>query len=129
MPERSDIHLLCADISDAVERILLYTSEMTYREFILDVKTQDAIIRNLEILGEAVKNLPPPFTEQYPEIPWRFIAGMRDKLIHHYFGVSLAIVWETAQSDIPRLREWLKTVPLPDDDPDDAYQATSTDLK
>ena len=49
MPERSDIHLLCADISDAVERILLYTSEMTYREFILDVKTQDAIIRNLEI--------------------------------------------------------------------------------
>jgi len=126
MPERSDIHLLCADISSAVERILLYISEMTYREFILDIKTQDAVIRNLEILGEAVKNLPPTFIEQYPEIPWRLIAGMRDKLIHHYFGVSLAIVWETAQSDIPMLREWLKTVSLPDD-LDDAYLTTSTD--
>ncbi len=55
-----------------------------------------------------VKNLPLRFTEQYPEIPWRFIAGMRDKLIHHYFGVSLEIVWETVQSDMPVLREWLK---------------------
>ncbi|MBP7410669.1 MAG: DUF86 domain-containing protein [Methanoculleus sp.] len=108
MPERSKIHLLCGDIAEAIERILSYTSEMTYSEFISDIRTQDAVIRNLEILGEAIKSLPPRFTERHPEIPWRFIAGMRDKLIHHYFGVSLEIVWETARSDIPALREWLK---------------------
>jgi hypothetical protein len=108
MSERSEIRLFCSDIDEAVERILQYTSEMTYGEFIDDTRTQDAVMRNLEILGEAVKNLPLRFTEQYPEIPWRFIAGMRDKLIHHYFGVSLEIVWETVQSDMPVLREWLK---------------------
>ncbi len=125
MPERSDTRLLCADIAEAVERILSYTSEMTYSEFISDIRTQDAVIRNLEILGEAVKNLPPSFTEQYPEVPWRFIAGMRDKLIHHYFGVSLEIVWETAQSDIPVLREWLKAVRFPDE-LDEERPSTST---
>lgn len=108
MSEQSEIRLLCSDIDEAVERILQYTSETTYTEFIDDIRTQDAVIRNLEILGEAVKNLPPGFTERYPEIPWRFIAGMRDKLIHHYLSVSLEIVWETVQSDIPVLREWLK---------------------
>ena len=112
MPERSNTHLLCADIAEAVERILSYTSEMTYDEFTGDIRTQDAVIRNLEILGEAVKNLPPSFTERYPEVPWRFIAGMRDKLIHHYFGVSLEIVWETTQSDIPVLLEWLRDARL-----------------
>jgi len=69
MPERSNTHLLCADIAEAVERILSYTSEMTYDEFTGDIRTQDAVIRNLEILGEAVKNLPPSFTERYPEFP------------------------------------------------------------
>ncbi len=88
---------------------------MTYDDFAADTKTQDAVVRNLEILGEAVKNLPESFTAEYPEVPWRFIAGMRDKLIHHYFGVSLAIVWETVQSDIPALRERLKSVQIPEE--------------
>ena len=114
MPERSDIRLLCGDIAEAVERILRYTSDMTYDEFLADTRTQDAVTRNLEILGEAVKNLPEPFKQQYPEVPWRVIAGMRDTLIHHYFGVSLEIVWETAHSDIPRLKERLKAVHTPD---------------
>jgi uncharacterized protein with HEPN domain len=83
MPERSDIRLLCSDITEAIERILRYTSDMTYDEFLADTKTQDAVTRNLEILGEAVKNLLESFKERYPSVPWRSIAGMRDKLIHH----------------------------------------------
>jgi hypothetical protein len=114
MRERSDIRLLCGDITEAVGRILQYTSDMTYSEFSADTRTQDAVVRNLEILVEAVKNLPEPFKKQYPEVPWRFIAGMRDKLIHHYFGVSLEIAWETARSDIPALQEQLKAVRFPD---------------
>lgn len=86
---------------------------MTYDEFLADIKTQDAVARNLEILGEAVKSLPEAFKAGHPEVPWRFIAGMRDKLIRHYFGVSPEIVWETAQSDIPALQEQLKAARFP----------------
>jgi uncharacterized protein with HEPN domain len=114
MPERSDIRLLCSDITEAIERILRYTSDITYDEFLTDTRTQDAVTRNLEILGEAVKNLPESFKEQYPKVPWRSITGMRDKLIHQYFGVSLPIVRETARSDIPALQERLKAVRITD---------------
>ncbi len=67
MPERSDIRLLCGDITEAVERILRYISNMTYDEFLADTRTQDAVTRNLEILGEAVKNLPEPFKNSIPK--------------------------------------------------------------
>jgi uncharacterized protein with HEPN domain len=80
MHERSDIRLLCSDITEAIERIIRYTDN---DEFLADTKTQDAVTRNLEILGEAVKNLLESFKERYPSVPWRSIAGMRDKLIHH----------------------------------------------
>lgn len=68
MPERSDIRLLCGDITEAVGRILQYTSDMTYGEFVADIRTQDAVVRSLEILGEAVKNLPESFKMQHPEV-------------------------------------------------------------
>jgi uncharacterized protein with HEPN domain len=110
MPERPDIRLFYEDIIESIDRILRYTAGMTYEEFVSDTKTQDAVIRNLEILGEAVKNLPDVFKEQYPDVPWRVISRMRDRLIHHYFGVSLEIVWETIQTDIPALREQLRTI-------------------
>ncbi len=68
------------------------------------------MIRNLEIFGEAVKQLPESFTRNYPDVPWKRIAGMRDKLIHHYFGVSLEIIWETIQHDFPAIRPSLKKI-------------------
>jgi len=102
--DREDPSLFLDDILGALERILMFTSEMTFSDFHRDIKTQDAVIRNLEIMGEAVKNLPESCKELHPEVPWARMAAMRDKLIHHYFGVSLAITWTTVKEDLPRIR-------------------------
>jgi len=69
-----------------------------------------AFVRSLEIIGEAVKNLPSEFREKYSEIPWKEIAGMRDKLIHEYFGVNYRIVWKIVQQEIPRLKEQVERI-------------------
>lgn len=91
------------DIQEAMQRILTYTANLTYERFIKDVKTQDAVIRNVEIVGEATKSLSPRLRKASPHIPWREMAGMRDKVIHHYFGINLEIVWSVAKQEIPSL--------------------------
>ncbi len=92
------------DILEAIHRIQSYTENMDYDGFQTDTKTQDAVMRNLEIIGEATKQLSETIRQQAPHIPWRNIARMRDKLIHHYFGVNLDIVWHVIQDDLPPLK-------------------------
>ena len=84
-----------------------YTSEMGYDDFVQNYKTQDAVIRNIEILGEAAKLLSDETKEQYADIPWKEIAGTRDKLIHNYFGVNIDIVWSIVENEIPILYQKL----------------------
>jgi uncharacterized protein with HEPN domain len=79
------------DILEAANRIMIYTEHMTYDAFLADLKTQDAVVRNLEILGEATKQIPDEFRQHALHIPWKSIARMRDKLIHQYFGVTLIL--------------------------------------
>ena len=98
------------DILTACENILCYKEGYDYEMFIGDRKTQDAIIRNIEIVGEAVKNISETLKEKYPEIAWKEIAKTRDKLIHSYFGVDLDIVWDIINIDIPHLREQMKEI-------------------
>jgi uncharacterized protein with HEPN domain len=93
MSERKDGDFLI-DIQEAVRRAMNYTAGMVYEIFLSDTKTQDAVIRNLEIIGEATKNLSVEFRTRYPDVPWKSMAGARDRLIHDYFGVNLDIVWE-----------------------------------
>ena len=83
------------DILEMVENIWNFTKNMSYEDSERDKKTLYAVIRCLEVLGEAVKKIPKHIKEEYPEIPWQEIAGIRDKLIHEYFGVDIEIVWDT----------------------------------
>lgn len=91
-------------ILDAIFTIEEYMRDTEYEDFLGNKLVQDGVIRELEIIGEASKQLSLEFKEKYPDIPWKDIAGMRDKLIHEYFGVDLNAVWETAEDDLPILK-------------------------
>jgi uncharacterized protein with HEPN domain len=99
---RRDIDYL-EDVLEAIRRIQLYTKEFGWDDFIEDIRTQDAVVRNLEIIGEATKHVSDEFRTQYPHIPWKDLAGVRDKLINHYFGVNNEIVWQIIENDLPSL--------------------------
>ena len=93
MSKRGDFELIC-DIKEAIKRIEDYLDDLTFEKFLKDVKTQDAVVRNLEIIGEAAKGVSDGLTRKYSNIPWKKLSGVRDRLIHHYFGVNLILSGE-----------------------------------
>jgi uncharacterized protein with HEPN domain len=98
------------DIIQSIADVADFTSGMDFESFSRDRKTVNAVIRSLEILGEAAKNIPQEFKEKYPAMPWKRMAGMRDKLIHEYHGVDLEIVWQVIKSELPPLAEKLNAI-------------------
>ena len=96
------------DVLKAMDDALAFVNGMSYDVFVEDRKTVYAVIRALEIIGEATKNIPIPIKARYPEIPWKDMAGMRDKVIHAYFGVDLKRVWSTVNSDIPNIKPFFE---------------------
>ncbi|MEX5218589.1 MAG: DUF86 domain-containing protein [Nitrospiraceae bacterium] len=94
-------------IRDAIRNIIEYTTTGQV-DFVADRKTQDAVIRNLEIIGEASKRVSDSLKSAHPDVAWKPIAGMRDKLIHDYFGVNVKLVWDVVERDLPVLYEKVK---------------------
>lgn len=92
------------DIIDAMNKALEFARGVSYEEFAKDDKTIFAVIRAIEIIGEAAKNIPEDARKEYPEIPWNGMAGMRDKVIHGYFGVDIKVVWDTIEKRIPEIK-------------------------
>jgi len=96
-----------ADICEAMRRIAQYTAEMSYEGFLREIIVQDAVVRNLTVIGEATKRLSPGFRRTHPDTPWRSMAGMRDRLTHDYFGINYDVVWTVAHDEVPILLERL----------------------
>ena len=107
---KKDVSVFVEDIMEGIEKIERYVEGMSKKEFLEDSRTQDAVIRRLEVMGEAVKNIPQEFRDEYPKIPWKQIAGMRDILIHGYFGVNLERIWNTLKEDVPDLKKKISEV-------------------
>ena len=97
-------------ILESIKNIENFSQRLSKSKFARDRLRQSAIIREIEIIGEAVKNLPFDFTKKYSNIPWKGIAGMRDKITHHYFGLDLDTIWDIIKEDIPRLKKDIQNI-------------------
>jgi uncharacterized protein with HEPN domain len=108
MPERDA--QFWTEILEAIEDIKSFTMNISFQDFIDDKKTRLAVVRCLEIIGEASRNISTEAKQEHKEIDWKGMIGMRDKLIHHYFGVSYEIVWDTMKKDLPKLEEQIRKI-------------------
>jgi uncharacterized protein with HEPN domain len=100
------------DMAEAMNLIFGYTKGLTYKGFVDDRKTCDAVVRNFEIIGEAAKNISSDFMANHGDIPWKELAGLRDKLIHFCFGVNYRIVWNIVRKELPKIPRVIKAVPV-----------------
>ena len=109
MPPRS-WRVRIEDILEAIDNIEHYVAGLDFDAFDADRKTVDAVERNLEIIGEATANLPDEVLARWPEVPWRYMKGVRNLLAHEYFGVDVGIIWQTIQEDLPAITPLLHKV-------------------
>jgi len=110
MSKDRDYRLFLEDILMSIQKIEKYTANLTFETFSENDLVIDAVIRNLEIIGEAVKKLPKEIRKRYSDIPWKEIAGFRDVLIHDYFGVDIVVIWKTIVEDLPFLKKHVELI-------------------
>ena len=105
-----DYSVYLEDILEAIQKIQQYIEGLSINTFSRDSKTLDAVVRNLEVIGEATKRIPEEIRSKYPGIEWKKIAGLRDMLIHEYFGINVEIVWDILQIKLPVLEKEVKKI-------------------
>lgn len=106
------IALYLQHILESAGLVAEYIKDKSQKDFLADIQLQDSVIRRIEIIGEAAKKIPDDFRKKHPDIPWRNIAGMRDIIVHEYFGIDLKLVWTVAKRDLPRLKKQLTGIQL-----------------
>ena len=105
---KKDPQVFIDHILECIKLVGYYLHDKTAEDFMASTQLQDAVIRRIEIIGEATKNLPQEFKEKHPDIPWKEMAGMRDIIVHEYFGVDLKLTWRVASEDIKGLKARLE---------------------
>lgn len=107
---KRNYQMFVRDIWDSINKVEQFVEGLSFEDFVNDDKTVSAVIRKLEIIGEATKNIPSSTKQKYPQLNWRGMAGMRDKLIHNYFGVDFEILWKVIKEDIPNIKPLVKQI-------------------
>jgi len=108
--KRRDYRDYIKDILDSINDIENFIRGMSFENFKRDRKTINAVVRSVEVIGEATKKIPKTLKDKHKEVPWKKMSGMRDKLIHEYFGVDVEILWKTAKDDIPPLKQLVQNI-------------------
>ena len=98
------------DMRKACDKVIRFTQQITREQFVADDKTFDAVMRDLEIIGEASKHIPPEVRTQHPDIDWHKIAGLRDVVVHEYFGIDVEIIWDIVTCEVPVLLQQLNRI-------------------
>ena len=107
---KRDLKIYLADILESSDLIADYLKKIDYQKFSKDIGIQDKVLRRLSIIGEIARSLPKGFKEKHPKIPWERIAGMRNVIIHEYFGVEMQRIWKVAKHDLPEFRKEIKKI-------------------
>jgi uncharacterized protein with HEPN domain len=105
-----DYRVFLDDILEAAGKVLEYTAEFSEEQFFADRKTVEAVVWNLQIIGEASKKVPEEIRSRYPDLPWRDMAGLRDIIVHQYFGIKLDVIWKVIRDDVPLLEKRVREV-------------------
>lgn len=105
-----DYRVFLDDILEATRKVLEYTAGFSYEQFFTDRKTVEAVVWNLQIIGEAAKNIPEEIRSRHPNVPWRDMAGLRDIIVHQYFGLKLDVIWKVIQDDLPRVEALVRGI-------------------
>ena len=105
-----DYKLFVKDISEAIKDIVIFVGDMDYEEFLKDKKTQKAVAWQIHIIGEATKNIPESIREKYKEVPWKYMARIRDKIAHFYFGIDYEIVWNVIKEKLPEIKPVIEKI-------------------
>lgn len=116
MPEKRTTSLLLYDISRSVEKITSYTHGLSFEQLMADERTKDAVLRNLQVIGEASKNLPGSLIARHPEVDWSGLAGVRDIITHRYFRVDWHLLWTSIHEELPVLGRQIRDLMKEDQD-------------